>query len=81
MLFYYCPQLICSYIFIPVAFMMGIEWDDCREVAELIGTKTFVNEFVAYLRLAEMVNTGVISVSIFCFVFVFYPCCSKIYGA
>ena len=40
-------QLICSYVFVPVAFLMGVEWKDCRIVAELIGTKTFINEFVA----------------------------------
>ena len=50
----------------PVAFMMGTDWEDCREVAELIGIKTFVNEFVAYIRLADMIDNGVISVSKFC---------------
>ncbi|XP_022111135.1 solute carrier family 28 member 3-like isoform X2 [Acanthaster planci] len=49
-------ELICSYVFIPVAFLMGVEWDDCRIVAELIGTKTFINEFVAYERLAVYIN-------------------------
>ncbi|XP_070686612.1 sodium/nucleoside cotransporter 1 [Pempheris klunzingeri] len=45
-------QLICSYVFMPVAFMMGIPYDDSFTVAELIGTKLFLNEFVAYEKLS-----------------------------
>ena len=41
-------QLICSYLFWPVAFLMGCDYQDARRVAALIGTKTFLNEFVAY---------------------------------
>lgn len=49
-------ELICSYVFMPLAFMMGTDWDDCQIVAELIGTKTFINEFVAYERLSEYID-------------------------
>ncbi|MGH0132264.1 UNVERIFIED_CONTAM: hypothetical protein FKN15_051092 [Acipenser sinensis] len=45
-------QLICSYIFMPVTFMMGISWEDSFLAAELIGTKLFLNEFVAYEKLS-----------------------------
>ncbi|XP_033101662.1 solute carrier family 28 member 3-like isoform X2 [Anneissia japonica] len=54
-------ELICSYVFVPVAFIMGVEWEDCREVAELIGVKTFINEFVAYERLAVLIEEGALS--------------------
>uniref|UniRef100_A0A7N6AZ07 Sodium/nucleoside cotransporter n=1 Tax=Anabas testudineus TaxID=64144 RepID=A0A7N6AZ07_ANATE len=47
-------QLICSYVFMPVAFMMGIPYDESFTVAELIGTKLFLNEFVAYEKLSEL---------------------------
>ncbi|XP_068168346.1 sodium/nucleoside cotransporter 1 [Antennarius striatus] len=47
-------QLICSYVFMPVAFMMGVPYDESFTVAELIGTKLFLNEFVAYEQLSEM---------------------------
>ncbi|KAM9352366.1 sodium/nucleoside cotransporter 1 [Symphorus nematophorus] len=47
-------QLICSYVFMPVAFMMGVPYDDSFIVAELIGTKLFLNEFVAYEKLSEL---------------------------
>ncbi|XP_072045725.1 solute carrier family 28 member 3-like [Amphiura filiformis] len=49
-------ELICSYVFIPLAYMMGTDWEDCQIVAELIGTKTFINEFVAYERLSEYID-------------------------
>ena len=55
-LFILILQLICSYVFMPLAYMMGTDWDDCRLVAELIGTKTFINEFVAYERLSQLIE-------------------------
>ncbi|NXS70250.1 S28A1 protein, partial [Pandion haliaetus] len=45
-------QVICSYIFMPVAFLMGADWADSPLVAELLGIKIFLNEFVAYQQLA-----------------------------
>ncbi|XP_056231467.1 solute carrier family 28 member 3-like isoform X2 [Seriola aureovittata] len=55
-----CPQLsfalICSYVFMPLSFMMGVSWEDCFIVAELIGIKTFLNEFVAYQKLSELIK-------------------------
>ncbi|XP_049708531.1 sodium/nucleoside cotransporter 1 isoform X1 [Elephas maximus indicus] len=46
-------ELICSYVLRPVAFMMGVAWEDCSVVAELLGTKLFLNEFVAYQELSQ----------------------------
>lgn len=45
-------QVICSYILMPVAFLMGADWADSPVVAELLGIKIFLNEFVAYQQLA-----------------------------
>lgn len=45
---------MCSYVFMPVAFMMGIPYEEAFIVAELIGTKLFLNEFVAYQELSEL---------------------------
>ncbi|XP_060932468.1 sodium/nucleoside cotransporter 1 [Limanda limanda] len=52
-------QLICSYVFMPVAFMMGVPYEDSFIVAELIGTKLFINEFVAYEKLSELKNNRI----------------------
>ncbi|NXQ58844.1 S28A1 protein, partial [Anthoscopus minutus] len=45
-------QVICSYVLMPVAFLMGADWADSPLVAELLGIKIFLNEFVAYQQLA-----------------------------
>uniref|UniRef100_A0A672LG08 Sodium/nucleoside cotransporter 1-like n=1 Tax=Sinocyclocheilus grahami TaxID=75366 RepID=A0A672LG08_SINGR len=50
------PDLICSYVFMPVAFMMGIPYEESFTVAELIGTKLFLNEFIAYEKLSVLKN-------------------------
>ncbi|XP_073256992.1 solute carrier family 28 member 3-like isoform X4 [Porites lutea] len=49
-------EYICSYVLRPVAFIMGVEWRDCDVVAELLGIKTFLNEFVAYAKLSEYIK-------------------------
>ncbi|XP_007933492.1 sodium/nucleoside cotransporter 2 [Orycteropus afer afer] len=46
-------QVICSYILRPMVFMMGVEWAECPIVAELVGIKFFINEFVAYQHLSQ----------------------------
>ena len=40
----------------PLAFIMGVEWKDSGYVAELLGMKTFLNEFIAYDKLAEFIQ-------------------------
>ena len=40
----------------PFSFLMGVAWEDSFIVGELIGLKTFFNEFVAYERLAELIK-------------------------
>uniref|UniRef100_A0A8C2SNI2 Sodium/nucleoside cotransporter n=1 Tax=Coturnix japonica TaxID=93934 RepID=A0A8C2SNI2_COTJA len=45
-------QMICSYVLMPIAFLMGADWADSPLVAELLGIKIFLNEFVAYQQLA-----------------------------
>ncbi|XP_063710438.1 solute carrier family 28 member 3-like [Symsagittifera roscoffensis] len=43
---------LSSYVFYPLAFMIGVDYQDCFKVAELIGIKTTVNEMVAYQKLS-----------------------------
>ncbi|XP_063025367.1 sodium/nucleoside cotransporter 1-like [Melospiza melodia melodia] len=45
-------QVICSYVLMPLAFLMGADWADSPIVAELLGIKIFLNEFVAYQQLS-----------------------------
>lgn len=57
-------ESIFGKIFIPLAWIIGVPWDDCENVAHLIATKTIINEFVAYERLGKMKEAGLISVNI-----------------
>ncbi|XP_043833874.1 solute carrier family 28 member 3 [Dromiciops gliroides] len=49
-------EVICSYVFMPFSFMMGVDWEDSFVVGGLIGYKTFFNEFVAFQHLAKMIK-------------------------
>jgi CNT family concentrative nucleoside transporter len=51
-------QWILGWIGAPLAWLMGTPWKDALEVGVLIGEKTAINEFVAYLHLAEMLQGG-----------------------
>jgi concentrative nucleoside transporter, CNT family len=44
--------------FAPLAWLIGIPWQDCGHAGELLGTKMFANEFVAYKRLSEWMQPG-----------------------
>ncbi|RUO29355.1 NupC/NupG family nucleoside CNT transporter [Aliidiomarina sedimenti] len=46
-------QLILGYIFQPLAFILGISWDEARLAGSFIGQKLVINEFVAYLDFAN----------------------------
>jgi CNT family concentrative nucleoside transporter len=39
-------------LFAPLAWTMGIAWEDCPEVGQLLGLRVVASEFVAYERLA-----------------------------
>lgn len=54
-------QYILGQIFRVFAFMMGVEWSDTLQVGSLLGQKMVINEFVAYLDLAEMKQAGLLS--------------------
>jgi nucleoside permease NupC len=53
-----------GYVFFPLAYMMGItEPSETFCVAQLMGTKTALNEFIAYKQLGQMVEQRKLSVS------------------
>lgn len=54
-------QYILGQLFRLFAFAMGVDWSETLQVGSLIGQKTVINEFVAYLSLAEMKADGVLS--------------------
>ena len=54
-------QYILGQIFRVFAFVMGVEWSETLQVGSLIGQKTVINEFIAYLDLSDMKAQGVLS--------------------
>lgn len=45
-------QFIFAKLFAPLAWLLGVPWADAPLVGSLLGTKTLVNELVAYLQMA-----------------------------
>lgn len=49
-------DLILGYLFQPVAFVLGVPWQESGLVGGLIGKKIVFNEFVAFISLSEIQN-------------------------
>ncbi len=54
-------EYILGQIFRIFAWLIGVEWKDTLQVGSLLGQKTVINEFVAYLGLAELKEAGALS--------------------
>ena len=55
---------IFGYLLAPLAWVIGTPWADAQTVGSLIGQKIVINEFVAYLQLAGIVNGTVDGVAL-----------------
>ena len=55
---------IFGYILAPIAWVIGTPWADATTVGSLIGQKVVINEFVAYLQLAEIIKGNVAGVTL-----------------
>jgi CNT family concentrative nucleoside transporter len=51
-------QMVLGWIGAPMAWLMGVPWQDAPAIGTLIGEKTALNEFVAYLHLGTMLQEG-----------------------
>jgi CNT family concentrative nucleoside transporter len=47
-------QMILGYLFAPVAWIIGVGADDIVIAGQLLGEKTVINEFVAYISLSDI---------------------------
>ncbi|MGW8220756.1 MAG: NupC/NupG family nucleoside CNT transporter [Syntrophobacteria bacterium] len=56
-------EAIMGWMFAPIAFLMGIPWKEAVQVGSLLGQKTVLNEFVAYLNLANGLASGELTLS------------------
>lgn len=51
-------ELILGYVFSPVAWLIGVNSKEMIAVGQLLGEKTILNEFVAYISFGEMKAAG-----------------------
>jgi concentrative nucleoside transporter, CNT family len=54
-------QMILGYIFSPVAWLIGVDSHDMLNVGQLLGEKTILNEFNAYISFGKMKDAGVLT--------------------
>jgi len=54
-------EYILGQVFRLAAFVIGVEWADTLQIGSLLGQKTVINEFVAYVSLADLQERGLIS--------------------
>ena len=47
-------QRMLGWIMAPVCWLMGVPWDEAAQAGALMGEKTVLNEFIAYLDLARL---------------------------
>jgi len=57
-------QVILGYVLSPIAWVIGVPWEDATVVGSLIGQKLVLNEFVAYIGLADIINGRVEGVAL-----------------
>jgi CNT family concentrative nucleoside transporter len=47
-------EQMLGWLFAPLAWLVGIPWEECASAGTLLGVKTVLNELVAYLQLGQM---------------------------
>jgi CNT family concentrative nucleoside transporter len=51
-------ERVFGWVFAPLAFAIGIPWEEAAAGGQLLGVKTILNELVAYIELASPDNAG-----------------------
>jgi CNT family concentrative nucleoside transporter len=54
-------QKILSYLYYPLALVMGVSLKDIAAVAVLLGERTIVTELVSYQHLSQFIKSGVLT--------------------
>ena len=49
-------EVILGWVLAPLAWLMGVPWADAPQIASLMGVKTVLNEFFAYIQLAGVLG-------------------------
>ena len=51
-------EVALGILFSPIAWIMGIPWDECHHAGQLLGLKMVTNEFLAYDQLSQWLQEG-----------------------
>ena len=43
-------------VFAPVAWLLGVSWNDCASIGRLLGERLVTNEFIAFIDLGKIKN-------------------------
>jgi CNT family concentrative nucleoside transporter len=54
-------QMLLGYLFSPIAWMIGVDGREMVQVGQLLGEKTVINEFQAYITFSKMKDSGMIT--------------------
>ena len=54
-------EKICSFIFYPFVYLMGVPYPDIKIVSNLVGKRLIVTELVSYQEMANLISNGVLT--------------------
>ena len=52
--FHTSMQQVLGYVFSPVAWLLGVKYNDCQTIGNLLGTRLVLNEFIAFQQLGPL---------------------------
>src|SRR5580658_1406176 len=52
--FHITLQQIFGYVFSPIAWLLGVKFNDCQTIGNLLGTRLVLNEFIAFRQLGPL---------------------------
>ncbi len=52
--FHITLEQIFGYVFSPIAWLLGVSYNDCQSIGNLLGTRLVLNEFIAFQQLGPM---------------------------
>lgn len=66
---------VLGWLFSPIAFVMGVPWEESAVVGQLLGEKLVLTEFIAYKHLGEILGSGGQQLSERSAIIASYACC------
>ncbi|MDX1617474.1 MAG: nucleoside transporter C-terminal domain-containing protein [Balneolaceae bacterium] len=54
-------ETLLGWLIAPIAYVIGVPWVDAISMGSLLGTKVVLNEFVAYLQMADLVEASALT--------------------